>query len=357
MRVSFVLTTPYRADASGGAERWVEEAARALSRRAGVQVEYLGEGDLWGAPGSRRHRSARPPGREGERLRLAPGLVRAGSAADVVHIHQFGTLSAQLVAIAGRLRRRAVFVTDLGSSGLAQGRRLGLDRLFHGFLELSEFAAAQTPAERTRVVYGGVDTERFRPGPKADPPFALYVGRLLPHKGVDWLIRSLPDGMPLVIAGRQDLELHPSYLPHLRSLAEGKDVTFELDPPDERVAELYSSAAAAVVPSVSIDLYGEHKRVPELLGLVALEALASGTPAICSRVASLPEVVRHGVTGLLVDERDERGLRDSLERLIGDPGEAARMGAAGRDEVLERFTWDRVADRLLDAYRELGGVA
>ena len=357
MRVSFVLTTPYRAETAGGAERWVEEAARALSRRANVRVEYLGEGDPWAAPGARRHRSFGVPGSERDRFLVAPGLVRASAAADVVHVHQFGTLSAQMAALAGRLRGRRVFVTDLGSSGLAAGRRIGLDRLYHGFLELSQFAAAQTPPDRTRVIYGGVDTDRFRPAAKATPAYAVYVGRILPHKGVDWLIRSLPEGVPLVIAGRPDPERHASYLPMLRSLAEGKDVSFELNPPDARVAKLYAGAAVAVVPSVSVDLYGTRKRVPELLGLVALEALASGTAVVGSRVASLPEVITPGTTGLLVDERDEDGLRAAIERLVADPAEAAAMGAAGRAEVLDRFTWDRVAERCLAAYRELGSDA
>jgi glycosyltransferase involved in cell wall biosynthesis len=357
MRVSFVLTTPYRAETAGGAERWVAEAARALGRRVTVSVEYLFDGAGWEEPGTRGHRSVGPPTSERDRLLLAPGLVRAGTNADVVHVQQFGTLSAQLTALTARVRRRGVFVTDLGSSGLAAGRRLGLDRLFHGFLELSEFAAAQAPPGRTRVIYGGVDTERFRPGPKAATPYALYVGRILPHKGVDWLIRARPPRLPLVVAGRPDPAKFPSYLPTLRSLADGKDVRFEIDPPDGRVAELYAGAAVSVLPSVSTDVYGTRRRVPELLGLTALEALASGTPVVASRVASLPEIVTPERTGLLVDERDEPGLRAALERLAGDPAEAARMGEAGRTEVLSRFTWDQVADRCLSAYRELGPQA
>ena len=354
MTVCFVLTTPYRAALAGGAERWVAETARALARMVGVSVHYVAEGPDWGeVHGARRHRFAAVPARERDRLLLSPGLVAAAARADVVHVHQFGTLSAQLAALVGRMRRRSVFCTDLGSSGLAAGRRLRLDRLFHGFLELSEFAASHAPPDRRRIVYGGVDTERFRPGPKADPPYALYVGRILPHKGVDWLIRSLPDSLPLVVAGRPD----DRYLAELRELSEGRNVRFEIDPPDERVAELYAAARVAVLPSVSVDCYGTRRRIPELLGLTALEALACGTPVVCSRVASLPEVVRPGATGLLVDERDERGLRDALERLAADPDGAAKMGAAGREDVLARFTWERVAARCLDAYRELGAAA
>ena len=356
MKVSFVLTTPYRAQTAGGAERWVAETARALARRVSVTVHYVSAADEWTAPGARRHGFVAPPLRERDRMLIAPRLVRAATDADVVHVHQFGTLTAQVTAATARMRGRAIFATDLGSSGLAAGRRLGLDRLFHGFLELSEFAAAQAPPGRSRVIYGGVDTERFRPGPKAATPYALYVGRILPHKGIDWLIRSLPADLPLVVAGRPDPSGHPSYLPTLRRLAQGKDVRFEIDPPDERVAALYAGAACATLTSVSTDLYGTRRRVPELLGLTVLEALASGTPVVASRVASLPEIVEPEVTGLLVEEHDEPGLSAALARLAHSPAEALRMGAAGRDAVLARFTWDRVADRCLAAYRDLGGV-
>src|SRR5436190_20738395 len=165
----------------------------------------------------------------------------------------------------GRLRRRAVFVTDHGSGGLPLGRKLRLDRLFDGFLEVSEFAGTFAPPAKRRLMYGGADPERFRPGDRARPPFALYAGRIAPHKGVDWLIRSLPEESRLVVAGRPDEERWPGYLELLRSAARGKDVDFELNTPDERLAELYRSASVVVLPSVFEDVYGRSHRLLELL--------------------------------------------------------------------------------------------
>jgi glycosyltransferase involved in cell wall biosynthesis len=93
--------------------------------------------------------------------------------------------------------------------------------------------------------------------------------------------------------------------------------------------------------------------VSELLGLVVLEAMASGTPVICSRTGGLPEVVQHGVTGFLVEPGNVEELRDRLDELLGDPQLTTAMGRRARELVLERFTWKRCAQRCLEVYEEL----
>lgn len=349
-----MLTTPVRGEASGGAERYVSEAARAMARRADVSLHYLaarGDG-LRDAVPARRHGFVAPPVRERDRLALAPGLA-AASAADVVHVHQFGTLSSQWLAALARARRRPVFVTDHGSSGLLQGRRIGLDRLYDGFLAVSEFAASFSPPARTRVVYGGVDGERFSPRARTGAPYALFAGRLMPHKGIDWLIEALPAGARLVVAGRPDERNHPRYLDLLRTLATGKNVDFELDVTDERIVELYAGAHAAVLPSVERDVYGVSHRVPELLGLTVLEAMACATPAVVSRVGPLPELVRDAETGFVVAPGDRAGLATALESLLSGGERAEEMGRRARADVLERFSWDAVTERCLAAYADL----
>jgi glycosyltransferase involved in cell wall biosynthesis len=299
------------------------------------------------------HSYVAPPGRHGARLALAPGMIRSASSADVLHVNQYGTLTAQLLAATGRLRGASVFVTDHGSSGVELGGKLGLHALFNGFLEGSEFGATFTPPERTRLVYSGIDLGLYRPGERSDQPFLLYVGRLLPHKGVDWLIRSLPDGARLVLAGRPD-PAEGRYMDLLRSLAANRDVRFILDASDEKVAELYRSAWGVVLPSVIEDAFGQRHRVPELFGLTAVEGMASGTPAVVSDVASLPELIRDGETGFIVPSGDEAGLREALARLLEDREMVDSMGARARAAVEQRFSWDHVADRCLSAYRELG---
>jgi 2-deoxystreptamine N-acetyl-D-glucosaminyltransferase/2-deoxystreptamine glucosyltransferase len=81
--------------------------------------------------------------------------------------------------------------------------------------------------------------------------------------------------------------------------------------------------------------------------------MATGTPVICTDVGGMPEIVRDGETGVVVPPGDATALRLALERLIGDPAAAVRLGAAGRAAVSARFTWHAVARRCMAAYREM----
>ena len=92
----------------------------------------------------------------------------------------------------------------------------------------------------------------------------------------------------------------------------------------------------------------------EGLGLVFLEAMAAGRPCLATRVSAIPEVVVDGETGLLVPPDDPPALADGLVRLAGDPTLRARLGAAGRARVAERFGLDRMVEETLAVYR---GVA
>jgi glycosyltransferase involved in cell wall biosynthesis len=136
----------------------------------------------------------------------------------------------------------------------------------------------------------------------------------------------------------------------LAQLARDRPVHFLGVLRDRELPQAYRSARVMVLPSVERTCYGRPVRVSELLGLSLLEAMASGTPVVASRVGGVPEIVRDGQTGFLVPPGDVDTLRDALERVLGDPGLAGRLGANAREDVLNRFTWDRVAQRCLDGY-------
>jgi starch synthase len=142
-------------------------------------------------------------------------------------------------------------------------------------------------------------------------------------------------------------------------LARGKDVTFAGKVADARLPDLYRSVRALVLPSVYETCFGTRVRISELLGLSAIEAMASGTPVICSRIGGLPEVVQDGVTGLVVEPGDVAALGDAIRRVVGDRAAAERMARAGRERALESFTWDRCALRCLSVYESMsrGGPA
>lgn len=287
---------------------------------------------------------------------IAPAMLPALRHADVIHAHHLRAAPSRAAALAAAARRRPFVVTD---HGLAGGDWWGLlPRLVDRLLAVSASSATQlaVPPERTSVVYGGADPERFTPGPDDDRDGVLYVGRVTPHKGLDRLIRALPPDATLTIAGSDGHDPEPperEYPSHLRALAVGRDVRFVDRVDDEELPELYRRAAVVALPSVHVTCYGRPIPTPELLGLSVLEAMASGTPVVASRVGGVPEIVDDGGTGLLVEPGDVAGLRAAVATLLADPAQARAMGRCARRRVLERFTWDACARRCVAAYDEL----
>lgn len=287
---------------------------------------------------------------------VAPALLGALRAADVVHTHHLRSTPSVVAALIGRTRRRRLVVTDHGLAGRDWWGIL--PRRFDRLLAVSRYSASllDFPPARVRVVYGGADPVRFAPDAADRRDGVLFVGRLTPHKGVDRLIRALPAGAVLTIAGTGSHDRDPperDHPAHLRALAGGRDVRFVGAVDDHTLAKLYRRAAVLAVPSVHTTCYGRRVAVSELLGLTTIEAMASATPVVASRVGGLTELIADGENGYLVEPGDVDALRDRLGELLDDPGLARRLGEGARALVLERFTWDACARRCVDAYREL----
>jgi glycosyltransferase involved in cell wall biosynthesis len=184
-------------------------------------------------------------------------------------------------------------------------------------------------------IANGVDTDRYRPAAKRD--FLLVLGRVSPEKGFHHAIDAARiAGVPLRAAG----QVFP-YADHLRYFDE--QVAPRLD--SERVfvgpvagrakRDLLAQARAVLIPSTAA----------ETSSLVAMEALASGTPVIAYRSGALPDIVEHGVTGLIVD--DVAGMAVAIGAIGSiDP-------ARCRQAALERFPLARTAAAYLDLYRKL----
>ncbi len=199
------------------------------------------------------------------------------------------------------------------------------------------------------MIPGGVDSGFFSPAEVAvTRDRVLYVGRLLPHKGIDRLIAALPPELPLTICGHA---YDARYLSLLEGLAHGKQVEFITDTEDEFLRDLYRRSWAVVLPSVYRDCYGRIYLAPELMGLTLLEAMACGTPAICSRVGATPEFVRHGETGFVFDGLIQ--LAEQLRLLAGQPSLADDMGATGRRSVEQEFSHVIAGSKLLAVYEQM----
>lgn len=342
----------------GGAERYTWELARAMARKASVELVTFGP-------------ERKDVVRDGVRIQtlrrmpivnhplasnpFTPRFLSAVGRADVVHCHQVNVLSTNVAVLAGRLLGRPVFVSDLGGGDVyAPSNYLPIMRLATGYLLLSEYSRSlweavprsRRPA-RLEVVYGGVDTDVFSPGGEKEPGMVLFVGRMLPHKGLEYLIDAIEPPLTLRLVGRP---YDQDYLALLKDRARDKPVIFEHDVDDRGIVERYRKALAFVLPSVSTDFRGKVTATTELFGLVLAEAMACGTPTIVTREASHPEMVKDGVTGLIVPPADAGALRAALLQLNARPDLSAAMGQRARADVLSRFTWDATADRCLAAY-------
>ena len=337
----------------GGAERYALELARHMAdevptrlvtfgERAeertigGLEVRVLANG--WAVRGQRSNQWS---------LSVVGEIMRV----DVVHCHQQHILMSSTAAALCRLTGRRVFATDLGGGGWDVSAYTSTDNWFHGHLHISEYSRAvfgHRDNQRARVILGGVDTDRFTPDAATPRDGAvLFVGRLLPHKGISDLIAALPEGLSLDIIGMPN---ETSYYGQLKEHARGKNVRFRHDCDDRMLIEAYRRALCVVLPSVYRTPDGVETKVPELLGQTLLEAMACGAPVICTKVASLPEIVEDGETGFVVEPGDLGALGARLSWIAAHPTEAAALGAAGRRAVLDRFQWRQVVRRCLDAY-------
>jgi len=339
----------------GGAERYAFELARYMAEEVPTTLVCFGEDEerheTFGR--LRVHVIARPWCVRGQSsnpvsLRLWEDLKQAS----VVHCHQQHILASSFAAAVCRLSGRKVFVSDLGGGGWDVSAYVSTDRWYHGHLHISEysrtvFGHAQQPW--AHVILGGVDTERFSPDPSLSrKPRVLFAGRLMPHKGVNDLVGGLPSGLELELIGQP---YDRRFVDDLRAMAAGKAVAFRHDCSDDALVEAYRTAMCVVLPSVYRSMYGIDSKVPELLGQTLLEGMACGAPAICTNVASMPEVVKDGVTGFIVPPNDPDAIRQKLTWLAEHPTEARAMGEAARARVLELFTWPTVVTRCLRIYQ------
>ena len=339
----------------GGAERYALELARHMAQEIPTSLVSFGgaeeshetigqlEVHVIGRPWCVRGQQSNP---------MSWRLWHHIRKAQIVHCHQQHIVASSFAAAACRLSGRKVFVSDLGGGGWDISSYISTDRWYHAHLHISEYSRTvfgQAGQPWARVILGGVDTEKFHPDPAPrEKPRVLFVGRLMPHKGVNYLLEALPADVELELIGQP---YHRPFVEHLKQLVQGKQVTFRSDCNDEELVAAYQRALCVVLPSVYETMYGVKSNVPELLGQTLLEGMACGAPAICTDVASMPEVVENGVTGFVVPPNDPSALRQKLIWLRDHREQAQAMGAAGRARVLRLFTWPSVVRRCLDAYQ------
>lgn len=356
MKVLHVVPELFGSDGVfGGAERYALELAKSMGRQVETRLLSFGKRTAsWRQGQFSTHVLGRPIYVRGQRHNpVALGMLPHLFWADVIHCHQRHVLFASLSALVGSVLRKPVFATELGGGGWDLSAYLRNEHWFSGHLHISEYSrrlARHTDGVRSSVILGGVDCEKFSPSTGIErEPAVLFVGRLLPHKGVDVLVSALPDHVPAWLVGTEG---DAQYLSVLQRLARGKNVQFLRGLDDASVIERYRRASVLVLPSVYESPYSSRTLVPELLGQTLLEAMACETPVICSDVGSMPEVVVDGECGYVVPPNDPPALRDRLEHILGKPDLVASLGKKGRLRARTTFSWDQVVRRCLASYRE-----
>jgi glycosyltransferase involved in cell wall biosynthesis len=210
---------------------------------------------------------------------------------------------------------------------------------------IGQLAIPPERADRVVAVYNGVEPPAAAP-PAAGtrPPCLLYVGRFDPYKNVPLLVRAFaalrteafPD-LRLRLIGPPD----PRY-PEAGELARALGVDHAVDWAG------YVSGPALDRAYREADVLVQPSRY-EGFGLPVLEAMAAGTPVVCTRAGALPEVA--GDAAVVVEPDDPQALASAVQRVLSDPRERSRLREAGFARV-RRFTWARTAEQTLAAYRQ-----
>lgn len=295
---------------------------------------------------------------------LAAALSLAGPV-DVVHAHAGEDIAVLPFARIAALRHRCPLVVTLHSSQRHTVRKRSLSgtvgRLFGSLAErwiagiadavivLTPSAARLLrqdgiPADRVHVIPSGFAPDLFSveeedPFPDLPRPRVAYVGRLSEQKGVDVLLGAFArcrEAASLLVVGDG---------PHrtkLQRRARGlrRDVRFTGFLPHADIPAVLRHVDVLVLPS----LYEE-------LGSVLVEAMAVGLPVVASRVGGIPDLVRDGVNGLLAEPADPDAFAQAIDRVLADPGTAARLEAAAR-ATARAYTWPVLARRVAEVYRQ-----
>jgi glycosyltransferase involved in cell wall biosynthesis len=211
--------------------------------------------------------------------------------------------------------------------------------------------------DKIQVIYNGVDTERFNLHLSGNSirklyklencPVVLYLGRLSPYKGLQFLVKAIPKVLrdvpdaKFLISGamRYDIE-DLSRL--IKNLKVKEAIVFTGYVSDRMVPELYAACDVFCYPSLW-----------EGFGLTPAESQACGKPVVAFDNCAIPEVVDNTRTGLLVEPKNVEALAEALIALLQDEGRRIRMGLRGRDRVSRLFSWDKAAQQTLQVYYEV----
>jgi glycosyltransferase involved in cell wall biosynthesis len=208
-------------------------------------------------------------------------------------------------------------------------------------------------SDKCKVIPLGIDQEPFRK-PRTEEvrrlrdryrsPLLLFVGLLRYYKGLDYLIRAMPDiDAQLLVVGSGPMEKEWQAL--VSNLGLGEKVLFAGRVEDEQLPAYFQACDVFVLPA-------SHRS--EAFGLVQLEAMACGKAVVSTELGTGTSYVNiHGQTGLVVPPRDPAALARAINRLLGDEQLRTQMGTRARERARQEFSHEVMIDRILGIYADL----
>jgi glycosyltransferase involved in cell wall biosynthesis len=291
---------------------------------------------------------------------------------DIIHAH-WVVPNGPIGAVAARLIRAPLIVSLHGSDVFVMERnrlfawagRMASKRAYHVTACSQDLEGRAinlgVAASQISVIPYGVDVNRFRTDRKLgmhvrdmlgiapNTLVVLGVGRLVYKKGFKYLIRAIPlvvsefENVLFVIGGEGPLRSQ------LRQISSELGVENHLLLPGaipwHEMPSYLSMCDVFVAPSVR-----DHEGNIDGLPNVVLEAMACGKPIVASAVGGLPEVIRSGDNGLLVEEKKPSQLAEAIKRLLGSPEERTRYGSSSRSKVERALNWDQVGETMVRIY-------
>jgi len=199
------------------------------------------------------------------------------------------------------------------------------------------------------IIPNGVDLNRFHPDAKPALPVGLhprllFVGRLEKRKGLEYLIRAMPEvrnkfpDTTLTVVGHGPLRVYFHKLASQLGISDA--IQFVGPVPNNRLAPYYTSATIYISPSIG----------REAMGIVLIEAMACGVPVIASDIVGYNEVIENGVNGILCSPGDVKSLNEAIIHLLSSP--ALRKSLSTRAIMRAReFDWQVVTQKVVDVYK------
>lgn len=297
---------------------------------------------------------------------------------DLIHMNDWMTAPVS-IATKHILRKTLVATMHSTETGRSQGMRSADSYTIHGMEWWLTYEASRVivcsvsmkdevsqtfnlPLAKLDTVNNAIDTEKFKPhvdteavrarfGLSSTDEVVLFLGRLTPQKGLEYLIRAMPmvasrhPKVRLLVVGdgwmRSELEQAAF------ALLDRRRFIFTGYLPDSELAQVFRCANVFVVPSVY-----------EPFGIAALEGMAAGVPVVVSKVGGLAEIVEHDRTGVHVYPRNPRSIAWGIHRVLSNQGYVKSLVDNATRVIQSTYTWDAVADKTLQVYeRALGAVA